>query len=129
MAIDPNKYTQLLWCLECQNKNLFDTFALINTWFLFFSFFFSKLELDHHHLMSIFISIDLSLLHHLTLDHPLLSTHLAQGLVHRFYQLSKTKLGLSQRGVPWIMGVALIHGARGTGAGLRQCGWSSAFHR
>ena len=34
-------------------------------------------------------------LHHLALDHPFLSTHSAQGLVHRFYQLSKTKLGLS----------------------------------
>jgi L-ascorbate metabolism protein UlaG (beta-lactamase superfamily) len=35
-------------------QKLFDTFALINTWFLFFSFFFSKLEhliisFGHHH--------------------------------------------------------------------------------
>jgi hypothetical protein len=58
------------------NKNLFDTFALINTWFLFFSFFFSKLELDHHHLMSIFTSMDFILLYHLV------CTNLAQFITH-----------------------------------------------
>ena len=35
------------------------------------------------------------LLHHLAWDHPFMSTHLVQGLVPRFHQLSKTKLGLS----------------------------------
>jgi hypothetical protein len=35
------------------------------------------------------------LLYHLAWDHHFMSTHLVQGLVPRFHQLSKTKLGLS----------------------------------
>jgi hypothetical protein len=40
-----------------------NTFALSP--FLFFSFFLSKLELDHHHFMSTFIVIELILLYQL----------------------------------------------------------------
>jgi hypothetical protein len=50
-------------------------FALINLVFVFY-FFFSKLELDHHPFMSIFISMDLLLA-------PLLGcTSLAQFITH-----------------------------------------------
>jgi hypothetical protein len=53
---------------------------LIIIGFLFFSFFFFKLELDQHNL-SIFISMDSILLHHLALDHPILIKHFDKGLV------------------------------------------------
>jgi hypothetical protein len=37
----------------------------------------------------------ISRLHHLEWDHPFMSSYVALGLVPRFYQLVKTKLGLS----------------------------------
>jgi hypothetical protein len=54
MAIDPKHTHTLYGVLSAKTKNLFDTFALINTWFLFSSFFFSRLEhlitsFGHHH--------------------------------------------------------------------------------
>jgi hypothetical protein len=74
MVIDP-KYTHILYgVLSAKTKNLFDTFPLINTWFLFFSFLFSKLEHliisfghhhhpDHHHLAPLLGCTNLAHIH------------------------------------------------------------------
>ena len=78
--------------VQTKNGSYHYTFALSP--FLFFPFFLSKCAaLDH--LLVITIHHDHSLAPPLGMDYPLLSIHLALGLVHRFHQLSKTKLGLS----------------------------------
>ena len=64
-----------LWCLECKTKTYLIPLRGSSR-FLFFSFFFSKLELDHHQHLSIFISMDLTLLTHLD------CTNLAQITTH-----------------------------------------------
>ena len=84
-----------LWCLECQNKNLFNTFVLISLVFvfLFFSKFWSLITI---------ITCPSSFPWTSHLLHHLVCTNLAHDhtwwhrLVLRFHQLSKTKLGLSE---------------------------------
>jgi hypothetical protein len=63
---------------ETKNSHIGYTFAL--SLFLFFSFFFSKLE-HLIHLLATSITMNAILLHHLDLDHPNSSIHLDKGLV------------------------------------------------
>jgi hypothetical protein len=84
-----------LWCLECKTKMVILHIPLPWTYFLFFSFFFSKCEaLEHLLVISSLWPSSGSTTWHGT--YHFMSTHLAQWLVHRFHQLSKTKLGLSK---------------------------------
>ena len=100
MTIYP-KYDQTLYGVFITKTNPIYTFALISVgFFLFFSFFSSKLSTwstcgHHYHYYDPLGS---------TTSHGTIltwSTHLALGLVPRFHQLSKTKLGLSARQAPW----------------------------
>jgi hypothetical protein len=93
MAINPKSLTPSIvsWV---QNKNSVITYTFALSLFLFFSFFFSKLSrwssyAQHHHHHD--PSLGSTTWHE---TYHFMSTHLAQWLVLRFHQLSKTKLGL-----------------------------------
>ena len=83
-----------LWCFECQNKNLFDTFALINLVFVFLFLLFqvgawsptSHVHLQLHGPLACSIT---------WVHQPSSIHHSWHRLVLRFHQLSKTKLRLS----------------------------------
>ena len=94
MSIDPKHTHTLYGVLSAKTKTIWYLWLDQHLVFVFLFLLFQVGALDQ-----LFWSppspLPSSSSYHLALDHPLLSTHLAQGLVHRFHQLSKTKLGLS----------------------------------
>ena len=84
--------------VQTKNGSYHYTFALISLVFVCLFSSFSNVK----HLIIFWSSpstMIILLLHHLACGHPFMYSHLVQGLVPRFHQLSKTKLDLSSGSV------------------------------